>query len=64
MVAVFEGSKASALYVGDIESVHGPLTLVVLNGRQVMDPAAIFGVRPHHTGELDGEPTWEDAAWQ
>ena len=70
MVAMIEAREATALYVGEIDAAAVPLTLVLLDGRTIavrqtgsVPALNTIKVVANEPG-LDGEPTWEDAAWQ
>lgn len=70
MVAMFETREATALYVGEIDAAAVPFTLVLLDSSRIAKRATIAapvgGTFKLIAGEpgLEGEPTWEDAAWQ
>jgi hypothetical protein len=63
MVAMFETREAAALYVREIEAT--PFTLVLIDARRDGEPVRLNTLKVLSAGAgLDGEPTWEDAAWQ
>jgi hypothetical protein len=70
MVAMFETREATALYVGEIVAASAPVTLVLCDARRIAEPAAdaqslLSSIKVFSTGASpEGEPTWEDAAWQ
>ncbi|MCC6791038.1 MAG: hypothetical protein IT336_05090 [Thermomicrobiales bacterium] len=66
MVALFETRESTATYVGEVVAAASPLTLVICDARQLAEPQALLStLKVFSTGSTpDGEPTWEDAAWQ
>ena len=67
MVAVIEATNVSSMGFRDVLVSGRPMTVVVLhpqpsvNGESKGDRVSHFSAEP---AALDGEPTWEDAAWQ
>ena len=66
MVAMVETREGTKVYVGEIDPAALPLTVMLIDPTQSAGAPSLRGqvkLAPVAV-PFEGEPTWEDAAWQ
>ena len=66
MVAMVETRDGAQVFLGEIDRAALPLTVMLFDAKQSGEQAGLRGkvkLVPVAV-PFDGEPTWEDAAWQ